>query len=73
MELSISTTLDTQGGVETRQGYGSAAGSGSYQSGELYLVISSSTVVHLVTRIDYSSLGTATYSTSSIIRAVRVA
>jgi hypothetical protein len=73
LEMSVSTANDTQGAVETRQGYSGAAGSGSYNSGELYITTATSQTIYLVTRIDYSSLGTATYTTSSILRATRIA
>jgi hypothetical protein len=70
-ETSLATTADTRGSIESRNMFG-FLGSGSYFLTPQYVTVTSATTYHLIMRFDYTLLGTSTYTTNSIIRAVRI-
>lgn len=73
--VGIGTSADTQPGTESTQVVdGTNLGSVSYQSGMLYAVVASdSTTYYLNTRVDCSSVGTALWTSTSVINAIRIA
>jgi hypothetical protein len=71
-DTSISPTTNALGNQESRQGYASGAGSGQYQTGNIYVNISSNTPYYLTCRVDYSVNSSIGFNTNSILRAIRI-